>query len=386
MQENFFHLLGEVEVVFGLWAGILILFLISIHGWSSTLTFVDQINFSEPIFVFAIMTVASTKPIIETARKFILGISSKLPAYQTVGMYFLCLTLGPLLGSFITEPAAMTVTALILLSQFYTYKISDKFKYTTLAVLFVNVSIGGVLTNYAAPPVLMVADIWNWTSAFMCATFGWKSLIAIVLNAGIASIVLFQELCDVEVSSVTQEPDRFHPPQWLIFCHLIFLILIVMTSHHSSFCLGTLLFFIGLTNVTSEYQDELKIRQSLLVAFFLSGLVVLGQFQSWWLTPLLHQLNAFSLFLGTTALTAVTDNAALTYLGAQVPEVTEIFKYALVSGAVAGGGLTVIANAPNPAGYSILQKSFGSNGIHAGKLFIYALPPTLITMFCFWVL
>jgi Na+/H+ antiporter NhaD/arsenite permease-like protein len=346
----------------------------------------DGINFSEPIFVFAIMTVASTKPIISTAQSLISGISKKLPAFQLVGTYFLCLTIGPLLGSFITEPAAMTVTALILLSQFYHFQTSEKFKYITLAVLFVNVSIGGVLTNYAAPPVLMVAETWSWSTAFMFKNFGLKSMIAVVINAAGASWILFNEICKIEVESTTQnEKPKNNIPKWVVVIHLIFLGLIVMTSHHPAVCMGALLFFIGITTITQEYQDELKIRQSLLVAFFLAGLVVLGQFQSWWLSPLLQSMEAFPLFLGSAALTAITDNAALTYLGSQVAGVSDSFKYALVAGAVAGGGLTVIANAPNPAGYSILQDSFGSEGIKPGKLFMYALTPTLVAMISFWI-
>ncbi len=219
----------------------------------------------------------------------------------------------------------------------------------------------------------------------MFFSFGWKAMIAIFINASIASVILFQELCEVEVSSVTTDSSVYQPPLWLTAIHLFFLVLVVMTSHHPSFCLGILLFFIGITTVTQEYQDELKIRQSLLVAFFLGGLVVLGQFQAWWLSPLLQKLDTLALFFGATAITALTDNAALTYLGSQVVGVSDGFKYALVAGAVAGGGLTVIANAPNPAGYSILQKSFGPNGIHPGKLFIYALVPTLVAMFCFWI-
>ncbi len=385
LQENIFHLLGEVEIVFGLWAAILITFLVFESGWKNTLDFVDHINFSEPIFVFAIMTVAATKPVISAAQRCILFISSKFPGYNMVCIYFFSLTIGPLLGSFITEPAAMTVTALILLNQFFSYDLTPKFRYITIAVLFVNISIGGVLTNYAAPPVLMVADTWNWSSYFMFAHFGWKALLAILINTSVATAVLFGELSEIEISSVTREIKIQHAPIWVVCVHIFFLALVVMTSHHPAFCIGALLFFIGFTSIATEYQDELKIRQSLLVAFFLGGLVVLGQFQGWWLTSLLENLNAFPLFLGSTALTALTDNAALTYLGSLVPNVSETFQYALVAGAVAGGGLTVIANAPNPAGYSILQKSFGPDGIHPGKLFLYALLPTLCAMLCFWV-
>jgi len=120
------------------------------------------------------------------------------------------------------------------------------------------------------------------------------------------------------------------------------------------------------------------------VAFFLAGLVVLARLQRWWLEPLIRNLDALPLFLGSTVLTAFTDNAALTYLGSQIPQVTEAFKYALVAGAVAGGGLTVIANAPNPVGFSILRESFGPEGISPAGLAAGAAVPTAIAMACLW--
>jgi hypothetical protein len=382
VKENLFHLLGEVEVVFGLWAGILILVIMFKHGWNHAVDFTESVNFTEPIFVFAIMTVASTKPIIHLAKSLILKSTLIFRFTPSLVIYFICLTIGPLLGSFITEPAAMTVTAIILLQLFYEKDISDRFKYVTMATLLVNISIGGVLTPYAAPPVLMVANTWNWDLNFMLSHFGWKAALAVFINASIAMAMLYKEILTLKIET-SQNSEKI--PFWISAMHIIFLALIVMTSHHSTLCMGFFLFFLGVTAITSEYQDELKIRQSLLVAFFLAGLVVLGSFQQWWLEPLLHSLHEFTLFLGATALTAVTDNAALTYLGSQVHDVSDGFKYALVSGAVAGGGLTVIANAPNPAGFSILQGKFKNASIAPFKLLLHALIPTLVAMFCFWV-
>jgi Na+/H+ antiporter NhaD/arsenite permease-like protein len=88
------------------------------------------------------------------------------------------------------------------------------------------------------------------------------------------------------------------------------------------------------------------------------------------------------MFIGATALTAVTDNAALTYLGTLVPNLSDAMKYSLVAGAVAGGGLTVIANAPNPIGYGILNKNLGEDGISPLYLFLGSLPYTLIAIIC----
>ena len=162
-----------------------------------------------------------------------------------------------------------------------------------------------------------------------------------------------------------------------------FIALTIFHSHHVAFFIPVFLFFLGWCAVTKEYQDELRIRESLLVAFFLGGLVTLGQLQDWWLKPLLANLGSTPLFWGSLTLTAVTDNAALTYLGTLVPNLTSEAKYALVAGAVAGGGLTVIANAPNPAGYGLLRETFGEGGINPLALLAGALPYTLLAAAAF---
>jgi hypothetical protein len=380
--ENFFHLLGEVEVVFGLWAGIFVFYLALSQGAPTAISYMESRNYTEPAFVFVILVVCSTRPVLLFTSQALEWISRLLPLKRSISFYAVCLTLGPLLGSLITEPAAMTVTALILLDRFYKKGISTKLKYATLGLLFVNISIGGTLTPYAAPPVLMVAGTWGWDVSFMLTHFGWKAALAIFISTLIVIVRFRKELSTLEVK--TSESLSL-PPAWITGLHLLFLALIVLTAHHAVVFLGIFLFFLGLAAVTREYQSELKLKEGLLVGFFLGGLVILGGPQRWWLEPILTHLNAFSLYLGSAALTAVTDNAALTYLGSQVPGLSDSAKYALVAGAVAGGGLTVIANAPNPAGYGILNPEFGQDGISPLGLLVSALPPTLIALICFWV-
>jgi len=388
IARNVFDLLGEVEAVFGFWAAILIGLMALLVGKADALKYIDGLVFTEPVFVFVIMTVASTRPVIDLASRLIQLLAYAVPAPREAAVYFSALLLGPLLGSFITEPAAMTVTALILKHRYYDreVEISDRLKYITIAVLFVNVSIGGVLTPYAAPPVLMVAgpEKWNWDVAFMFTHFGWKAAIACAINAALATAANFKEIRGLSATPAAKPEDQ--APNWLIGVHLAFLALIVINSHHMAIFVGVFLFFMGVTSITKKYQSELNLRSSLMVAFFLGGLVVLGGLQNWWLEPLLKKLDTLALFLGCTALTAITDNAALTYLGSQVSNPTMDYKFALVAGAVAGGGLTVIANAPNPAGFSILQARFGKDGISPLKLFLSALIPTLVAMACLWFL
>jgi predicted cation transporter len=296
--------------------------------------------------------------------------------------YFLLLSVVPLLGSLITEPAAMTLAALMLRDSVFSAGVSERLKYATLGVLFVNVSIGGTLTPFAAPPVLMVAATWQWDFAFMITTFGWKAAIAVTVNALAVTMWLKSEL------AALGEPDRSRltVPPVMVAIHLAFLLGVVVFAHHPVVFMGLLLFFIGYATAYAAHQDRLILREALLVAFFLAGLVVLGGQQAWWLQPVLMSLSPEAVFYGATALTAITDNAALTYLASLVPGLSDEFKVAIVAGAVTGGGLTVIANAPNPAGVSILKGQFEEGAVNAGKLLVAALPPTVLAALAFRLL
>ena len=383
--ENLFHLLGEVEVVFGLWAGLFILIFMSFAGIKDCISYLESRDFTEPIFVFVIMTICASRPVLALSEKLIQFASKALPLNRVLGFYVAALVVGPILGSFITEPAAMTVTALILLKNFYGKNISEKLKYATLGLLFVNISIGGTLTPFAAPPILMVASKWNWDLAFMLSHFGWKAFLAILISTSIIAYTFRKEISGLDFVHDANADFRTIP-YWVIGAHLLILGAVILSSHFIIVFTGLFLFFLGLASVTKEYQNELKIKEALLVGFFLGGLVVLGGYQRWWLEPILTQLTTLPLYLGAISLTAITDNAAITYLGGQVPNLSDASKYALVAGSVVGGGLTVIANAPNPAGFSILNSCFGADGISAKSLFLSALLPTGIAALCFWLL
>lgn len=380
------HLLGEVEVVFGLWAMILILFIFAIGGKQDAIVYLESRDFTEPMFVFVIMVIAGTRPILEFVASVVQRIATVVPLNQGMVMYFLLLSLVPLLGSFITEPAAMTLAALMLRDTVFSKDISTRLKYATVGVLFVNVSIGGTLTPFAAPPVLMVAAKWDWDITFMLINFGWKSALAVTVNALTVTWLFrreFEQIKAIDAAEPTSQGSKV--PISVVLIHL-FLVLVVLFAHHSAVFMGLFLFFLGYTAAYERHQNPLILREALLVAFFLAGLVVLGGQQQWWLQPLLMNMNETAVFFGATALTAVTDNAALTYLGSLVEGLTEEFKIALVAGAVTGGGLTVIANAPNPAGFSILKSKFDEQSIHPLGLLIAALPPTIVAIIAFRLL
>ena len=378
-HAGLWHLLGEVEIVFGFWAAILIIYISLIDHLGSAKAYLDGRNFTEPLFVFAIMIVAGSKPILYFSTQLLhllsQGLQLLLRTRSAPILYFLTLGVTPLLGSLITEPAAMTLAAFLLRDLVYRHQCSKTLLFGTLGVLFVNISIGGTLTNFAAPPVLMVASTWDWSSAFMFSNFGLESCIAIFINAIAATLLFQRQLIEPNES---QKPTRI--PVAVIAMHLLFLLGVVVFAHDPIIFMWLLLFFIGYTTAYPKHQSPLILKEALLVGFFLAGLVVLGGLQGWWLQPILEMMSPTAVFYGSLALTAITDNAALTYLGSLVTGTSIEFKLALVGGAVAGGGLTVIANAPNPAGIAILRAHFPNGVVSALYLLLAALPPTLIAI------
>jgi len=231
----------------------------------------------------------------------------------------------------------------------------------------------------------MVAGPWGWDTPHMFVNFGWKAIIGIVVATAGYALWFRRDLTALQARAqeTAAEPAGGPAiPTWVTLVHLSFLVFTVANAHHPAYLVLGLLFFLAVVEVTEEFQRDFSLRPPVLVGFFLAGLVIHGGLQQWWIAPVLGGLGEVPLALGATVLTAFNDNAAITYLSTLVPTFTDGMKYAVVAGAVAGGGLTVIANAPNPAGQSILGKHF-EDGISAAGLLLGSLVPTVVLLACF---
>ncbi|MCP4753438.1 MAG: hypothetical protein GY866_21320 [Proteobacteria bacterium] len=378
------HFLGEVEVVFGLWVLPIFWLIALVHGLGASISYFSTVNYTEAIFVVVIMTLAAARPIMLLAEQLLKTIA-KIGKGSAAALWFTILTVGPILGSFITEPGAMTISALILAKEFYVRKPGPKFAYATIGLLFVNISVGGTLSHFAAPPVLMVAGKWHWDMTFMVSNYGFKAFLGILIANSLYFLVFRSEfknlkkLEDSEDSNLLIKWDMRDDkvPAGVTLVHVLFMVWTVYFSHFPPLFIACFLCFLGFVQATGHHQNRTNLKPALLVGFFLAGLVIHGGLQKWWIAPILGSLSEVPLMVGATVLTAFNDNAAITYLSSLVPNLTDPMKYAVVAGAVTGGGLTVIANAPNPAGQSILQRFF-PNGVSPLGLAAGALIPTII--------
>ncbi len=399
-RSALYHYLGEVEVIFGLWAIPFAISCVYFYSWNDFKLYINKdTNFTEPIFVTVIMIVAASRPIYRLAEKILYFVAS--PFKSTPKAWWLSiLCIAPLLGSFITEPAAMTLAAILLGKKFYALKPSARLSYATLGLLFVNVSVGGTLTHFAAPPIVMVASKWDWDMFYMMQNFGWKAILGILVANAVYLIIFSREfrLLAIRQKQLAANDDPFNDlrnedttgtPAWVSIVSVLFLAWTVYSAHYPPMLLGGFLFFMGFAMGLPQYQSPFSFRTPMLVGFFLAGLLLLGGVQGWWMQPVLQSLGAMGEGITMAmagALTAFNDNAAVTFLASTVPNLSEDIRYAIVAGAVAGGGLTVIANAPNPAGQAILSRYFEGGSIKALQLLVWALIPTLILFACFYFL
>lgn len=383
-KATILHFFGEVEAIFGIWVVVLLAAMFQFFDLATVKSYVMGVNFTEPLFVVVIMALASTRPVLRFAEG-CLSFFARM-GKETPGAWWLSLLIvAPLLGSFITEPGAMTIAAMLLAKKFYRLKPSPKFAYATLGLLFVNISVGGVLTNFAAPPVLMVAAKWGLTTREMLIHFGEKAVVAIVGSTLLYYLFFRKELVQMAKRAASQDGDgkgEDRPiPVFVTITHLAFMAWTVLFSHYPPLFIGGFLFFLAFSQATAHHQHAINLRGPILVGFFLSGLVIHGGLQGWWLGPVISSLSEWPLFVGSTILTSFNDNAAITFLASQVEGLSPQLKYAVLAGAVTGGGLTVIANAPNPAGQALLSRFFGE-GVSPGKLAAGAIIPTILVALC----
>jgi len=337
------------------------------------------------------MAIASTRPVLAAAEG-MLGAVARLGGGTPRSWWFVTMTLGPLLGSLITEPAAMVICAAMLSRKVLDLSPRPAFRYATLGLLFVDISVGGTLTSFAAPPVLMVARPWHWDSAYMLSHIGWRSAVAILVSNLVYFVAFRKEFARLASRAPADPaadgdgaPESTGPiPAWITVTHCLFIAWTVLIAHYPALVIGAFLIFLGFTRATAPHQGRFDLKAPLLVGFFLAGLVIHGGLQGWWIQPFLGSLSEEPMFFGSVLLTAFDDNALITYLATLVPNLSEQLKIAVVEGAVAGGGLTVIANAPNPAGQSLLSKYFGGAIFPIG-LFLGALLPTVVTVIMFRV-
>ncbi len=390
-----FHFLGEVEAIFGLWVIALAGAAAYFYSWHDWILYInDDREFTEPMFVAVIMAIAASRPVLRFAERLMskaAGLGQGSPGAWWVSV----LIIAPILGSFITEPAAMTIAAMLLAKKFYRNRPSKAFSYGTIGLLFVNISVGGTLTNFAAPPVLMVAGTWEWSTLFMMEHFGWKAVVGIMLSTMAYYAFFRKELVELKLHNERGEDEHGQRlswqereddiPLWITMVHLAFLAWTVYTAHYPVLFVGGFLFFLAFRMSTRHHQNSVSLRSPILVGFFLAGLIIHGGLQGWWIDPVIRALNDTTLMFGATVLTAFNDNAAITYLASQVEGLSISAKYAVVAGAVTGGGLTVIANAPNPAGQSILSRFF-KGGVSPLYLMLGALVPTIVMYCCFIIL
>lgn len=381
------YFFSEIEVVFGLWCIPVLVAMTWEYGWPATIDYLGRNTYHESLFIIVAMAAASTYPIMRFAENALKGVA-KLGGGTPRAWWLSILLVGPFLGAFVKETIAMTISALLLGKHFFRYQPKTKLAYASLALLFANISIGGLLTNIGSSAIVVVKNIWNWDTYFMFITFGWKAWIAILISTFSFFYYFRADFAELDQQFMAQKIEREHEmkvPAWITAVHLLWLGWLIANNNYPIIALGSFVLFLGFYQATAAYQKFLSLREPIMVGFFLASLMILGGLQAWWISPIVEALNNEMLMVFGLLLTSITQNATLDYIATHIPSLDAERRYYFIAAVMAGGGLTFLANGPNLIGYSLLGKYF-DNDIHPSKQFVAALFPTAVAALCFYIL
>lgn len=379
---NLLHFCGEVEIVFGIWC--LVIFAVAgfLYGWDAVVAYIGSYDYSEAVYVAVALAMASTYPIMRFADK-ILSSLAKLGGGTPLAWWALLLTIGPLLGALIKESVAMAIVAVLLGRHFFACRPSKPLAYATLGLLFTNISASGLLTNFASSAIVVLSSAWKWDTPYMWQTFGWKEIAGIAASNLIYFGLFHKELRQLK-SPEMEEGRQREVPFWVTALHIAFLTFMTFSSSYPTIVMGAFVLYLGVYQATSSYQKFMDLREPLLIGFFLSSLILMSGLQIWWIEPIVEGLHEYGLYAAALLLSAFTHNASNTLLYSHLPHLTDHVKYLLVTAALVGGGLTIMANGPNLMACSLLNEYFDRE-ISFTRLFLAALVPVLVFSFFFLV-
>lgn len=386
------HVLAEGEGGPPIWTLILFVIGIILIGYENMKGYLESVNIAEPMFVGGMVLVASTKPVLDASERIIMFLAQKLPLPGLLGFFAVTLTLGPLLGSFITEPAAMVVVVSLVMRQVKGRHLTRRFLYLLLGVICTNVSVGGALTPIAAPAIVVIADSVGWDIAFTMQNFGPKAILTVLTTTTVVVIIPYwRTLAGMDFHAGMNGNGDFHKhdlPEnkaaWkkalALSINVGIIGLMIVFSHTPVMMLLTLFLFYIFHDVFHAYHSPMKFMDGFRVAAFLYGILALGTLQRWWIEPLIHELDDGTLYFSIAGLTTIMDNALLTYLVSLVEGIEQSLLILIVWAALAAGGALLPANAPNPIAKVEMQTIFPNQEPSMVQWFINALPSTIIAL------
>ena len=378
-------LLSEIELVFGLWLIPLFGGYALFYSWSESLGYLTSRDYTEALYMVVIVLIVSASPLITFGEK-VLEKIARLGKDSPTSWWWVILCLGPLSSMLLKEPGAMALLAVLLGRKFYHFRPSNAFKYVTLALLFLNVALSGLLSSFSSRSLYLLTSKRELSTYYMLRTFGWKALLGILLITSVAYLVFRKEFRKFPGRvPALERGERKKVPLWVTLGHLLFAASVAYVGNQGPLLVLLGLCFLGFYKITAIYQHTHVIKQAFFVGFFFAALLILGELQGWWIREIFPHLEALGTEVATLILSAFIDNAVVIYLVPDIFSLTDPRFYAAVVGSIAAGGLTVIANVPNPIGYTLLSPYF-KRKISGIGLFTAALIPTLLIFLLFWAL
>lgn len=380
-----YRLLSSVDVIFIFWSVPLFLWFLYSEGYAEAIDYFNHRNYLFALFIMIMLILLESRPIVYLSECIFLTIAKI--GKQSPKCWWWTLMLGaPFSAILLKETGAMIIAATLLVRYFYKFAPSLRFSYATMGLLFSNISVGGLITDISSRALLLVSPALKGEQEFVIRHFSWKAVIAIFLSTTTYYLMFRKEFDHfpkvVKNASIADE----RVPIWLICLHVLFVAAIMSVRSVPLLMIGILILYLGLHQFTIFYQNSIRVTKVCCVGLFYAGLLILGGLQEWWMLVIMHRMSDFGYMFTSYILSMFLDNVLVNYLVHNLSVATDCFLYLVIAGCMSAGGVTILANAPNIVGYLIIKPFFPTSPVSLGRLFVFALGPSLIALMTFWAL
>ncbi len=382
--SELYRFVSKVEIVFVLWAVPLFFWFLYTEGYRVTMAYFNSRNYNSAMFIVVIFLLLESRPIVYFAERLLSSIA-RIGKTSPKSWWWTLMIATPLLTFLLKESGAMIIGATLLVRHFYAFSPSSRFAYATLGLLFSNISIGGLSSSISSRAMFVILPSLKWGHKFVFQYFAWKATLAILVSTTVCYLIFRKEFDTFPTTVLNRDFKGERVPWWIICIHIILVWIVVWSRYTPLFIVAILLFYIGFQRFTIFYQSPLNIPKACLVGLFYAGMVIFGDLQEWWVLGIMHGMSDFGYMISSYMLSIFLDNALVNYLVHNLPVATDCYLYLVITGCMAAGGLTLLANMPNIIGYLLLRPAFRDSSISQGKLFLAALGPSFISLIVFWI-
>lgn len=378
---SFYSFMGNITCIFALWLIPIFTYLAYSRGgdFVSASLMLQEPGFNEVFFNFILIAIAMTKPLrllyASILHRFGFMFKNHLMFFW-LGSFLLTV----LLTGLLSEIVAMTLQCMFLAHFFYNLKLSKSLSYFTLALLLVCAAFGNTVIPFNLSDIYDFHLEWGWSHWTVFQLFGWKSFISIAIVASLGAFWFRKEFSFLQATFDKEMEEVSHHPinsRLLFYLGLLIVASLSRSNLYVMFASLIVVMILHKEHYKTQEEGKLHLTLPLMIAFFTYTIEIYASLQSWWVIPMLEDVQGSGLFAFSFLLTGMNEHVPISAVKTTLQAAPEMDKFLSYLGMVAGGGITLFANSANILAKKTLSPHFENQVISPIRQMLTSIPIAL---------